>query len=64
MELTCPAYADVLQAKRIISRYLPRPPLIYYPALDKLIGAKVFVKHEKHQPVGAFKVRGGVNLIS
>jgi threonine dehydratase len=24
----------------------------------------VFVKHENHQPVGAFKVRGGVNLIS
>jgi threonine dehydratase len=28
------------------------------------VGAQVWVKHENHQPVGAFKVRGGVNLIS
>jgi len=26
-------------------------------------GASTWVKHENHQPVGAFKVRGGVNLI-
>src|SRR5438067_1791893 len=32
--------------------------------LDELRGAEVFVKHENHQPVGAFKVRGGVNLVS
>ncbi|PYT05895.1 MAG: threonine ammonia-lyase [Acidobacteria bacterium] len=35
-----------------------------YPAIDELVGAQVFIKHENHQPVGAFKVRGGVNLIS
>jgi threonine dehydratase len=35
-----------------------------YPPLNELIGAEVFVKHENYQPVGAFKVRGGVNLIS
>jgi threonine dehydratase len=32
--------------------------------LDDLLGAAVFVKHENHQPTGAFKVRGGVNLVS
>ena len=35
-----------------------------YPAIDELIGAEIFIKHENYQPVGAFKVRGGVNLIS
>ena len=35
-----------------------------YPAINELIGAKVYVKHENYQPVGAFKVRGGINLIS
>jgi len=35
-----------------------------YPAIDALIGAEVFIKHENYQPVGAFKVRGGVNLVS
>jgi threonine dehydratase len=38
--------------------------LYSYPAVDELIGAQVFVKHENYQPVGAFKVRGGINLIS
>jgi len=35
-----------------------------YPAINELIGAEVFIKHENYQPVGAFKVRGGINLIS
>ena len=39
-------------------------PLYPYAGLDELLGAEVWVKHENHQPVGAFKVRGGVNLVS
>jgi len=35
-----------------------------YPALNELIGTEVFIKHENYQPVGAFKVRGGINIIS
>ena len=35
-----------------------------YPAINELIGAEVFIKHENYQPTGAFKVRGGINLIS
>jgi threonine dehydratase len=35
-----------------------------YPAINDLIGAEVFIKHENYQPTGAFKVRGGINLIS
>jgi threonine dehydratase len=51
-------------ARRQIRPYLQRTPMHSYPAIDELIGAEVFIKHENHQPVGAFKVRGGVNLIS
>ena len=47
-----------------IAPYLQPTPLYHYPALDALTGARVRVKHENHQPVGAFKVRGGVNLVS
>jgi len=43
---------------------LLRTPLHSYPAIDELIGARVFIKHENYQPIGAFKVRGGINLIS
>ncbi|MDP9343547.1 MAG: threonine/serine dehydratase [Actinomycetota bacterium] len=58
-----PTIVDVLQARRRIAPYLHRTPLFNYPALDELVGTEVWVKHENHQPVGAFKVRGGVNLV-
>ena len=61
---TRPTFQDILRARQTIARYLPRTPLLNYPALDKLIGARVYVKHENHQPIGAFKVRGGIHLMS
>ena len=59
-----PTFADVLEARRWIAPYLGPTPLFAYPMLDELLGTEVFVKHENHQPVGAFKVRGGVNLVA
>lgn len=59
-----PTFADVLRAQRQIRPHLPRTPLHRYPALDALLGTPTYVKHENYQPVGAFKVRGGVNLVS
>jgi threonine dehydratase len=61
---SAPDLADVLAARQRIAPYLRPTPLFRYPALDAMTGARVWVKHENHQPVGAFKVRGGVNLIS
>lgn len=62
--MTKPGFTDILRAKQTVSRYLPRTPLVNYPALDQICGARVLVKHENHQLTGAFKVRGGINLIS
>ncbi len=59
-----PDLADVLAARARIAPYLRPTPLYRYPTLDALTGARLRVKHENHLPVGAFKVRGGVNLIS
>jgi threonine dehydratase len=58
-----PTFKDILEARKIIRRHLPRTPLYSYPQLDQLFGASVYVKHENHTPTGAFKVRGGINLI-
>lgn len=55
---------DVLEARRRIAPHLRATPLYRYPGLEELLDAEVWVKHENHQPVGAFKVRGGVNLVS
>ena len=62
--MAVPDLAEVLAARRRIEPYLRPTPLYRYPALDATAGARVWVKHENHQPVGAFKVRGGVNLVS
>ena len=59
-----PTFADVLDAAKQIRPFLAPTPLRRYPSLDRLAGASVFVKHENHNPTGAFKVRGGVNLVS
>jgi threonine dehydratase len=59
-----PEFKDVLLAQRRIRPYLPGTPLHSYPAVNALVGTEVYIKHENYQPVGAFKVRGGINLIS
>ncbi|MBI5958863.1 MAG: threonine/serine dehydratase [Chloroflexi bacterium] len=64
MDYTFPTFQDVLDAKRRIRPYLQRTPFFSYPAINSLIGTEVFIKHENTQPIGAFKVRGGINLVS
>src|SRR5437660_6490057 len=59
-----PTFNDVLAARERISQYLPPTALNRYPALDDLVGTETWVKHENNQPVCAFKVRGGINLLS
>ncbi len=59
-----PTFTDVLLARRQIRPYLQRTPMHSYPAMNDLIGTQVYIKHENYLPVGAFKVRGGVNLVS
>jgi threonine dehydratase len=59
-----PTFQDVLHARRQIRPYLKRTPTYSYPTINALIGTEVFIKHENNQPVGAFKVRGGINLVS
>jgi len=54
----------VVAAQQRIRPYLRPTALHRYPALDELIGTETWVKHENHQPICAFKVRGGINLIS
>ena len=61
---TIPGFRDILRARQTISRYLPRTSLVNYPALDRVCGTRILVKHENQQMTGAFKVRGGINLVS
>jgi threonine dehydratase len=55
---------DVYKARKIVSRYLPKTSLISSPALSKRLGFNAYIKCDNTLPTGAFKVRGGVNLVS
>ncbi|MES9858081.1 MAG: threonine dehydratase [Sedimenticola sp.] len=57
-----PSLKDIFEARKNVYQYIRPTPLYNYPTLDKLIGTKTWIKHENHLPVGAFKVRGGLNL--
>ena len=59
-----PTLEDVYAARRIIGEYIDKTPLHHYPGLSRALGADVYLKHENHHATGAFKIRGGLNLIS
>ena len=59
-----PTLHDIIDARGRIAPYITRTPLHHYLSLDKLLDAEVWVKHENHQRLGAFKMRGGINLLS
>lgn len=54
---------DVLSARQVVSRTLRPTPLLCHAPLNAETGLDLYVKHENHNPTGAFKVRGGLNLI-
>lgn len=51
-------------AREAVYRIVEPSPLRGYPLLDAEAGARILLKHEHHQPTGAFKIRGGLNLMS
>jgi len=58
-----PTFAEILAAREFIASYLPKTPLVRVEKLSELLGCDYYAKLENLQPVGAFKVRGGVNLV-
>lgn len=60
-----PAFEGILAARDRIAPYgVTETPFRKWLSLSRLVGTEVWVKHENHQPTGAFKVRGGINLVS
>ncbi|HLK55586.1 MAG TPA: threonine dehydratase [Chthonomonadaceae bacterium] len=55
-----PTRTDIEAAARIVYEVLPPTPQYHWPLLSERLGAEVWVKHENHTPVGAFKIRGGL----
>jgi len=58
-----PTLYDIILAAERIKPYMDPSPLYTYPTLNEYLGFTAYVKHENYNPTGAFKIRGGINLI-
>jgi threonine dehydratase len=47
-------------AADFVRRVMPPTPQFCWPLLSRRIGTELWVKHENHTPIGAFKLRGGL----
>src|SRR5436190_23574077 len=59
-----PSFQDVLAARPRVYAVLEPSPLLRHPLLDEWTGCETWVKHENALPTGAFKIRGGLNLVA
>jgi len=57
---TLPDLTTLRDAQRLVHRAFASTPQYRWPLLEARANAPVWVKHENHTPVGAFKVRGGL----
>src|SRR3989449_9937468 len=55
-----PSFAELESAAELVHRFVPPTPQYSWPLLNQRAGCEVWMKHENHTPVGAFKVRGGI----
>jgi threonine dehydratase len=60
IEIGLPGYEEIWEAAKVVHRSMPPTPQFSWPLLNKRVDAEVWVKHENHTPVGAFKIRGGL----
>src|SRR5437764_7156482 len=56
--------ADIEAAARVVAPFAVRTPLLSFPVLNELVGAKVFLKPEMLQRTGSFKFRGAFNKVA
>jgi threonine dehydratase len=55
--------AEIDRAAALIGPIVPPTPLYRWPLLAERLGVDLWLKHENHTPLGAFKVRGGLTYV-
>jgi threonine dehydratase len=62
--LKLPSLQEIEAAAQVVYRHMPPTPQYRWPLLCEEVGAEVWLKHENHTPIGAFKIRGGLVYFS
>ena len=58
-----PSLAQIRDAQTVVYRSMQPTPQYTWPLLNERLGTEVWIKHENHTPVGAFKLRGALVYI-
>jgi threonine dehydratase len=58
-----PGRAELEAAARLVHSVIAPTPQLSWPLLNLRAGCEVWVKHENHTPIGAFKIRGGLVML-
>ncbi|MEQ8654015.1 MAG: threonine dehydratase [Kiloniellales bacterium] len=61
---TLPDAAALATAESLVRTVMAPTPLYRWPQIEARLGSEVWVKHENHGPLGAFKVRGGLTYLA
>lgn len=60
MTFVLPTKSEIESAAQIVYAAMPPTPQYQWQQISNALGAEIWLKHENHTPVGAFKVRGGL----
>src|SRR5215212_10858057 len=58
--MTLPSLDQIENAAALVHSVVPPTPQYCWKLLSRRVGAELWVKHENHTPIGAFKLRGGL----
>src|SRR5580698_10923779 len=59
-----PTIDEIKAAQQLVYEVMPPTPQIVWPLLCERLDAEVWVKHENHTPIGAFKARTAVLYVA
>jgi len=60
MAMQLPTLHEIAEAQRLVHKLMLPTPQISWPLLNQKLEANVWIKHENHTPIGAFKARSAV----
>jgi threonine dehydratase len=60
MAMQLPTLQEIAEAQKLVYQLMLPTPQISWPLLNQKLEAKVWIKHENHTPISAFKARSAV----
>lgn len=58
--MNLPTLVQIREAQTVLYAHMPPTPQYSWPLINQRLRTEVWIKHENHSPVGAFKIRGAL----